>query len=441
MKLFRTAYVLMILLALAACEEVRDNGDKVAGTDPVTECVIPQSAHSGGEVILQWNGFADDARILIRSNSVEFETEVIAVTSSGMIFKVPVSLQPGEYELVLVQGSETVLGRISIMAPDMPVSGLSVPSSALAGDVLVISGVGFVPSAVIRIEGEDGLDIILDTELVRDGLQVVVPGNLEEGKYRLYLVQDGFEWEILPSFTVASAARRLRSVTSVGPYFGTVEVAYTWNVEDPQRIVLSEKLISPDETQQGAEDVYECVSENSFRLVSDGFESSNDVEMTYLCDDEGRVYQSDVLIYGKSAPTAFTWEYDHAGRLEEIIYESRQGLSTFRALEYQEGNLALFRTVQFEYADSQLQNHPSAPDVVWAYMSLMEKFDPFVYFPYLLGWYDVASSELPTAMSIVSGTTTSFTPLSYEFDDKGYVVKMSWKEGNADNRILFEFCD
>ena len=74
-------------------------------------------------------------------------------------------------------------------------------------------------------------------------------------------------------------------------------------------------------------------------------------------------------------------------------------------------------------------------------MSLMEKFDPFVYFPYLLGWYDVASSELPTAMSIVSGTTTSFTPLSYEFDDKGYVVKMSWKEGNADNRILFEFCD
>lgn len=441
MKLFRTAYVLMILLAMAACEDLQDNGDKVAGTDPVTECVIPQSACSGGEIIMQWNGFSDDARIILRSAAGETEAVVKTITPSGIICIVPISVAPGEYEIVLVQESEVSLGKITIEAPEMPVNGLSVPASAIAGDVIVISGVGFGSSAVIRIEGEDGQDIILDCELVRDGLQVVVPEGLEEGKYRLYLVQDGFEWEILSSFTVAAAARRLRSVTSVGPYFGSVEVAYTWTVEDPHRIVLSEKLISPDETQQGAEDVYECVAENSFRLVSDGFEASNDVEMTYLRDDDGRVYQADVLVYGKSAPTAFTWEYDSDGRLEEITYESRQGLSTFRALEYLDGNLALFRTVQFEYADPQLQNHPCAPDVVWAYMSLMEKFDPFVYFPYLLGWYGVASSELPTAMSIVSGTTTSFTPLSYEFDDKGYVVKMSWKEGNADNRILFEFDD
>lgn len=441
MKLFRTAYVLMLLLALAACEDVRDNGDKVAGTDPVTECVIPQSVHSGGEVILQWNGFSDDARILIRSNSGEFETEVIAVTSSGMIFKVPVSVEPGEYELVLVQDAETVLGRITIMAPDMPVSGLSVPSSALAGDVIVITGVGFGSSAAVRITGEDGLDILLESELVRDGLQTVLPGDLDEGKYRIYLVQDGYEWEILSSFTVTSAARRLLSITSVGPYYGTTEVAYTWNLEDLERIVLSEQLIAPDEIQQGAEDVYEAESENTYRLVSDGFESSNDIEMTFLRDEAGRVFQSDVLVYGKTVPVEFSWDYDNVGHIIGITYESKQGLSNFRTLEYQDDNLVLFRTVTFEYDDPQLQNNPNAPDVVWAYMSLMDKFDPFVYFPFFLGWYDESSPQLPTAMSVVSGTTTSYVPLSYEFDDKGYVVKMSWTEGNAANRLLFDFED
>ena len=84
--------------------------------------------------------------------------------------------------------------------------------------------------------------------------------------------------------------------------------------------------------------------------------------------------------------------------------------------------------ISFEYSDPALVAHPSAPDVVWGYMSLMEKNDPFIYFPYLLGWYEKTSALLPSAMVVPSpsGTGKVTHPLAYTFDDDGYVTSMSW---------------
>ena len=111
---------------------------------------------------------------------------------------------------------------------------------------------------------------------------------------------------------------------------------------------------------------------------------------------------------------------------------------TFRALSYQDGNLVRFRNTSFEYADPSLMNDPNAPDVVWGYMAVMEKFDPFVYFPYLLGWYDVRSSALPTAMTIASGQGTVTLPIEYVFDEDGYVIEMKWSDGGA-NKVMFSY--
>ena len=54
--------------------------------------------------------------------------------------------------------------------------------------------------------------------------------------------------------------------------------------------------------------------------------------------------------------------------------------------------------------------------------------EPFMYVPYFLGWYSKASAQLPTSMLVPSptGTGTDTYPITYEFDEDGYVVKMSW---------------
>ena len=100
---------------------------------------------------------------------------------------------------------------------------------------------------------------------------------------------------------------------------------------------------------------------------------SNDLEMSYNQDPDGRVMTSDVLVYGNSSPTEFTWTYDPDGYLTEVTYESKSGLRTFRSLFYESGNLIQFRNTMFSYDDASQKNHPDAPDVVWGYMSVLTK--------------------------------------------------------------------
>lgn len=443
MKIFRIAYLLLVL-SIAACSEIKDDARDGFVPDPITECVLPEETSSGSEVILQWNGFAADDRIFLRKEGSDYEMQVSVITGSGLIFNVPFDITPGVYEVVLVRGGETLIGIINIFPPDLPVSGLTLPGAALAGESIMLGGVGFDDSASLRMTGPDGQDILLESSLTREGLQAFIPEDLAEGEYMLYLLQDGCEWQISSSFLISSAARKLLSITTIGPYFGSTEVSYTWTVydeEEPVRLVLSEALISGDERTEGSVDIYEADASGSFVLVSDGFESSNDIKMTYHHDSDGRVTTADVLLYGKSQPTQFTWKYDASGAISGITYESRLGLTSFSEIEYDEGSIVLFKSSQFEYEDPSLKNNPYAPDVVWAYMALMNRFDPFMYFPYLLGWYEVKSANLPTAMTIPNGSSMTVVPLSYEFDDKGYVIQMNWMEGSAKNRLLFDFED
>ena len=173
-----------------------------------------------------------------------------------------------------------------------------------------------------------------------------------------------------------------------------------------------------------------CDADGNFKLTHDGFESSNDLAMSYICNSEGTVTKSDVLIYGNSKTTAFTWSYNSEGYLTNIASPTL----SFRSLEYTEGNLTTFRNTSFEYGDDKLINHPSAPDVAWAYMAMMENNDPFVYFPYLLGWYTKSSVQLPVAVILPDpiGTGTVRNEITYTFDEEGYVKKMEWNSYEID---------
>ena len=65
--------------------------------------------------------------------------------------------------------------------------------------------------------------------------------------------------------------------------------------------------------------------------------------------------------------------------------------------------------------------------------------DPFLYIPYLYGWYRPRSAMLPSAMNspAASGSGMDRAELEYEFDEDGYVVVMKWKDGSSQYQVSY----
>lgn len=432
----RFSMILLSVFLLWACGKIQEGTDGTGGGGSISsECIIPADAQAGTVVIIQWDGFASGADLfLVLSDGKEYDMEVRGVTPSGLMFRIPSNVPAGVYMIQLVQnGTKTELGHITVTAAPIPATGLRIPSSAKQGEVMHIIGVGFEDGCSVRFAGSEAEPVTLDALLTNTGISVVIPEDMPEGGYEVSLVQDGMSWVIAENFQVFEnqVVKTLVRIEYDAPYIGSAILRYSWEVshDDPVTLTLSEYVVQGEEVSLEAYDRYECdESMSEIVLVQDGRESSNDMEIIYYRDEEsGLPNSSDVLIYGNSELTRFTWTYDSGGFLTEI---SSPKLS-FRSLGYTDGNLTQFALTGFRYDDPELVNHPGAADVVWGYMSLMETDDPFVYFPYLLGWYDPDSSLLPTAIVVPDpadreGKRKIEYPISYEFDKAGYVISMSW---------------
>ena len=428
--------ILVALLAAVSCnglDDMRGSG----GENPLDTCVLPSAVQAGDEALVQWNGFAKDAKIwLVSGDGQEYKLDIKVLTDSGIMFVVPASLPAGVYSLVLDQSGRKVLGNIDILAADMPVTGLKVPAGVVIGEELLIEGIGFEDGCAILLVDAAGNEYVAEASVVLSGLSVQLPREVKKGTYEMYLVQNG-SWLISSSFTVygKSGPKTLVRLDYISPYLNSSELRLSWeiNCDDPITLTLSEYLIEGEEETLQAYDQYVCDATGTLKLEHDGFETSNDLMMSYTRDEDGVVTVADVQIYGSSKTTAFEWTYDAEGYLTGVT-----SANFSRSLTYSSGNLTKFWTTRFEYKDAELTNHLSAPDVVWAYMALKDTSDPFVYFPYLLGWYTKASAQLPTAIAIPSpvGTGTIKNDLTYTFDDEGYVEKMAW--GSEEIYFIFE---
>lgn len=439
----RYALILSVAIALVcSCEDMGDSAGSGTGST-LHECVLPESVYAGGEGIIQWNGFADDVELyLVSEDGTRHSLGTETVTPSGMIFNVPSSVPAGLYELFMSQdGNVTALGHVTVLEPGIPVRNLSVPDSAYPGDEVQIEGVGFEDGMSVVLVDASGTEHVPQVKINHSGLMVLLPEDVAEGEYDLYLVHDGRSWLLCSGFEICrvSVIKELKSISLHVPYIQSATLLYTWEVTRglPAELLLSEYLVEDGVPSLSVYDRYVSADGTMFVLEHDGFESSNDIEMTYSTDGSGRVTGTDVLIYGNSQTTPFTWSYDADGRVLEIVSPKL----TFRSFAYEDGNLVGLSNAQFGYEDPLLVNEPDAPDVVWAYMAMMERNDPFVYFPYLLGWYAEASGQLPTSLvkPSPSGTGTLTCDLSYVFDDDGYVTSMSWTEGDEDYSIGFEY--
>lgn len=436
----KLVFIFILFLAVSCVDKGEDPAGNGA-SDPLSQWVIPESVHAGGEGIVQWSGFAEGDRIyLVSASGTDYELTVKAVTGSGLICIVSPSVPSGKYMLVLDNGKRVDLGEVDVLPQVIPVTGIKVPAGATQGETVYISGLGFGPDCLIVLaDGET--EIRLHGAITYDGVSVVLPEDLPAGDYSVYLEQDGGRWQLASSFNVYEEmkVKTFCGVRYDAPYTGTARLLLEWMVDTsgPLTLTLSEYLVDGGETSLEAYDRYVCGEDGVFVLEHDGFESSNDIEMEYTRDSDGNVTSSDVLIYGKSVPTSFIWTYDQDGNLVEISSPTM----AFRSMEYTDGDLTLFRQTSFAYSQESLLNNPYASDVVWGYMAMKETVDPFVYFPYLLGWYSPKSTRLPVSMSVPSydGSGVDVYTLSYEFDDDGYVTRMSWKEGSASYSIEFVY--
>ena len=423
--------LLVLAFAVAAVSCVIANPDpspEPIGKDPFLNCVVPETVKAGGEAQIQWDGFKQNASlVLVGMDGKEYKMTVKVITAYGLTFKVPVNTPEGLYNLVLVQGERTGLGEITVTPADMPVTGLKVPAGAEQGETVIIEGIGFEEGCSVVAVDQADQEHSLESEVTYLGLSVVIPADLAEGEYALYLLQDEMRWLLASSFSVYKelVVKTLERIDYYTDYVDGALLKLSWEIsrEEPATLTVSQFIVEDGTETLDVYDMYQFDNEGVLALVADGFEESNDLEMSYAPDEEGNVSVSYVLIYGKQEPTPFTWTYDMEGFLTSVASPT----VTFRSFEYQNGNMTAFNNTSFEYGDASLVNNPAAPDVIWGYMSLLDKNNPFMYVPYFLGWYTKASAQLPTAMIVPSptGTGTDRYPLSYEFDEDGYVVRMT----------------
>ena len=401
--------------------------DHVDPQDPLENCVLPETVKAGGEALVQWDGFKENAQIVLKDgDSKEYPMQVKVVTAYGLTFKVPAKTPAGLYLVVLIQESEITLGKITVTPADMPVTGLKVPAAAEQGETVIIEGIGFEEGCSVVAVDQADQEHSLESEVTYLGLSVVIPADLAEGEYALYLLQDERRWLLAQSFSVYKelVVKQLSRIDYYTEYSGEAMLRMTWEIsrETPVTLTVSESVVEGDVVELKAYDQYVQGEDGFFTLVNDGLEISNNIKMSYTRDFEGKVTVADVLRYDKKDTTPFIWTYDQNGFLTDI--SSTKSLCSF---EYTDGNMTAFGGRGFEFADPSLVNNPAAPDVIWGYISLMNITEPFMYVPYFLGWYTKASAQLPTAMIVPSptGTGTDTYPLTYDFDEDGYVVRMT----------------
>lgn len=432
---------------LVSCEKPdgQVNNGPVDGPvdNPMDKCEVPAQVRAGGEGTVIWNGFKENAELHLDSEVLGgVQLTIKTITASGMTFSVPATTPEGEYMMILIQDGRHELGKIKVLPMQMPITGLDVPENAQQGETVTISGMGFKEGCRVVFEAA-GEETEMAATLINGGIEVTLPEDMPAGKYKVSLIQDGLTWLLAENFEVYEnlVIKQFSAIRYYAPYSEEAQIVMEWAVvrDEPVTFTVSEYYLENGAEELNAYDRYVMDASGLIALEHDGFEESNNIEVSYQKDSDGQVTVADVLRYGKKETTPFAWTYDSEGRLLDVSSPKASLIS----LEYEGDNLTSFYQMSFEYDADGMVNHPYAPDVVWAYMSLSlyENVEPFLYFPYFMGWYTETSSQLPARIvkPTPDGTSTVTLTLSYEFDADGYVTKMSWVDENENYAVEYRY--
>ena len=430
--------VLGLVLAVVACQE--KDAAAGSGSDPLDRCVISDSVQPGMEAVVQWNGFESSAALCLKdAEGNESPVEVMVVTSSGLIFRVPAGVEAGTYSLVLRQsGKSQELGTIEVLEADLPVTGLDCPAAVEPGKDFVIEGVG-LSEEFILIVSDGSRRVVLDCVMESSSrMRVSTPDELPAGTYALYLSDGNDEW-LLQGFFRVAVRKALRMVSFSTPYMGNTCYRVCYEVERTEgsvaAVVVSAAYVENEEVvTEEFRDRYVLGADGIYRAEG-GVSSSNNIEFGYVLDNAGKILYADVLRFSSTNPEGtmrtFTYVYDQDGAPGEVTFELNGDTYSMQKWFYENGNVVETKTpMRFVYEDESLTANPFAPDLAIGYFALTDMMEPFIYVPYLVGEHPFVSRLLPSGLHTDSGNGTfSLMSLTYMFDEDDYVSSASWNGG------------
>ena len=225
-------FMMLMMCAVGVFMACSSDDDENPQSNPITNCSVPVEAEIGTEVLVRGTGFdASLAKLSLKgADNVEIAIANPTFSASGVSFTIPMSVQAGDYTLVLSQNGVWELGKIKLTPAALPIIGLTVPEEAYVGKALSIGGNNFDVACKIYLVKAD--DTTVKTELIitdrNNGLVCDVPATVAEGAYSLVLAQNGGEW-ILGEIGLVKE-RRLKSMEVVVDYsafdMGTMEIPY-----------------------------------------------------------------------------------------------------------------------------------------------------------------------------------------------------------------------
>lgn len=197
----KICYLLCMICTLGVFNACSDDDDDMDQMIPVSEIVVPAKVQAGSELIIAGNGFSSDCKILLKNSSESIALEVSERLSSSIGCTVPATLAPGEYTVILVQGGEWPLRKITVLEegagnPDLPVVALVFPQDPVkAGEEVSILGIGFAKECEIGLKvGEEWQR--MEITVSNNGVKFRLPETLAAGTYPVILKQDKGQWTL-----------------------------------------------------------------------------------------------------------------------------------------------------------------------------------------------------------------------------------------------------
>lgn len=407
-KIWFMMLMLCTACAFTACSE---DDDAPVPTNPISNCIVPETAAIGSEVIVSGTGFKAATAQLSLKNEEGIETNVQnpTFTTAGATFTVPMSMTTGEYTLVLKQNGTWTLGIITLTPAPLPVQGLSVPSTLLTtSNAFVISGTGFNATSEIYLKNAEGNRIQLEIGDRSNGLSCTLPASIEEGMYTVILTQDGGEW-ILSEISI-EVAMRLKNMTSIVDYsaFGmsTDETPWFLTYDEEGKLLM----ISYDE--EGTMPLW-TISHDGNQIKAIGNEDllSDPYDFTFTVEN-GKVSHNQMII----SPTRIR-EYDWTYNGNVLTKWNTEDL------QWNEDNnlVKLGKYWDVKYLDPELKS--KGIDMTQALSVLLGiENDYELACAAIMNLCGDISTNLPT--EIIQEDEDDLV-LEYEFNEKGYVTSVS----------------
>lgn len=339
-------FMMLMICAVGVFMACSNDDDENPQSNPITNCSVPAEAEIGTEVLVRGTGFdASLAKLSLKgADNVEIAIANPTFSASGVSFTIPMSVQAGDYTLVLSQNGVWELGKIKLTPAALPIIGLTVPEEAYVGKALSIGGNNFDVACKIYLVKVD--DTTVKTELTitdrNNGLVCDVPSTVAEGAYSLVLAQNGGEW-ILGEIGLVKE-RRLKSMEIVVDYsavdMGTTEIPYYLKYNAQGQV----EKISKDEA--GNDVWYNFTYSNGEILAVTGQDDEKYYPFNLYVEGNCVIKHKDVELDNRE----YAWNYTD-NKLAEIKRVSNSRVTL--ALEWQKDNAVKVGDDSFTYDENQ----------------------------------------------------------------------------------------